>query len=49
MTRAPTRRPLASNCSMRNLPYRDELLFIDVFALPNASREVSKYVSKVSR
>jgi hypothetical protein len=35
---APESCPERSNCSMRNLPYRDELLFIVVFALPNASR-----------
>ena len=38
LTRAPTSFPLSENLSIRNLPYRDELLFIDVFALPNASR-----------
>ena len=38
LTRAPTSFPLSENLSIRNLPYRDELLFIDVFALPKASR-----------
>ena len=34
---APHNVPELSKLSIRNLPYRDELLFIDVFALPNAS------------
>ena len=34
---APLSWPCLSNSSMRNLPYREELLFMEVLALPNAS------------